>query len=137
MGVSLPLTQRHSASSADIQRGRRLRAQMTDAEIRLWARLRRGPMKGHHFRRQVPMGPYVVDFACLGARLLIEVDGGQHVEDIERDNERTAWLKSQGFRVLRFWNNDVLQRTEVVLEMIRAVVLEIPPPCPPHKGEGD
>jgi very-short-patch-repair endonuclease len=94
-------------------------------------------MKDQHFRRQVPIGPYVVDFACLGARLLIEVDGGQNVHDVERDNERTVWLKSQGFRVLRFWNNDVLQRTDVVLEMIRAAVLEIPPPYPPHKGEGE
>ena len=83
------------------------------------------------------MGPYIVDFACFGTRLLIEVDGGQHVEDVDRDNERTAWLESQGFRVLRFWNHDVLERTDVVLEMIRAAVLEIPPPYPPRKGEGD
>ncbi len=80
------------------------------------------------------MGPYVVDFACLRSRLLIEVDGGQHVEDVERDDERTAWLKSQGFRVLRFWNNDVLQRTEAVLENIRAALLETPPPYPPSHG---
>ncbi len=83
------------------------------------------------------MGPYVVDFACLRARLLIEVDGGQHAEDIERDDERTTWLQSRGFRVLRFWNTDVLQRTEVVLERIRVALLDIPPPYPPRTGEGD
>jgi very-short-patch-repair endonuclease len=110
---------------------------MTEAEVRLWARLRHGLIKGHHFRRQVPIGPYVVDFACLRTRLLIEVDGGQHVEESELDGERTAWLKTQGFRVLRFWNNDVLQRTEVVLESIRNAVLETPPPYPPPTGGGD
>jgi len=102
----------HSASRSDIQRARGLRTEMTDAEVRLWIRLRGEQIDGYRFRRQVPMGPYVVDFACLKARLVIEVDGGQHAEALERDDRRTAWLEARGFRVLRFWNTDVLQRTE-------------------------
>ena len=85
---------------------RRLRRNPTDAEKRLWSKLRHKQLSGHRFRRQVPIGPYIVDFACLGARLIVEVDGGQHANQIERDNARTAWLGGQGFRVLRFWNND-------------------------------
>jgi adenine-specific DNA-methyltransferase len=109
---------------------------MTDAEARLWNRLRGEQFDGHRFRRQVPIGPYVVDFACLKARLVIEVDGGQHAEAIEADRRRTAWLESRGFRALRFWNVDVLQQTEGVLESIR-VALSGPPPYPPRKGEGN
>jgi very-short-patch-repair endonuclease len=93
---------------------------MTDAELHLWFRLRGNQIAGHRFRRQVPMGRHIVDFVCLKARLVIEVDGGQHAEDVARDAERRTWLESQGFRVLRFWNSDVLQRTDGVLESIRA-----------------
>ncbi len=81
------------------------------------------------------MGPYVVDFACLKARLLIEVDGGQHAAAFEGDHRRTAWLEARGFRVLRFWNNDVLQETDGVLERIRAELL-VPPPFPSPQGGG-
>ncbi len=73
------------------------------------------------------MGPYVVDFFCVKAQLVVEVDGSQHQPALSRDAERTAWLGSRGFRVLRFWNNDVLQQTESVLEKIRIVLLEPPP----------
>jgi very-short-patch-repair endonuclease len=79
-------------------------------------------MDGYRFRRQVPIGPYVVDFACLKARLAIEVDGGQHAEANDRDDRRTAWLGSQSVRVLRFWDNDVLLHTDGVLEAIRAAL---------------
>ncbi len=68
------------------------RTELTDAEVRLWIRLRGEQIDGYRFRRQVPMGPYVFDFACLKARLMIEVDGGQHAEALERDNRRTVWL---------------------------------------------
>lgn len=101
-------------------RARELRANMTDAERRLWSKLRRKQINGHRFRRQVPIGPYIVDFACLASRLLIEVDGGQHGVDVERDIRRTAWLESQNFRVLRFWNSDVLGNIEGVLRPSRA-----------------
>ncbi len=109
---------------------------MTDAELRLWMQLRGEQLDGYRFRRQVPMGPYVLDFVCLKARLVIEVDGGQHAEALKQDDLRAAWLESRGFRVLRFWNTDVLQETEGVVERIRAA-LPGPPPHPPRKGEGD
>jgi very-short-patch-repair endonuclease len=77
---------------------------------------------GYRFRRQVPIGPYIVDFACLKAHIVIEVDGGQHAQATERDDRRTAWLASQDFRVLRFWDNDVLLQTDAILETIRAAL---------------
>jgi very-short-patch-repair endonuclease len=92
---------------------------MTDAEQRLWMGLRGVQLDGHRFRRQVPIGPYIVDFTCLKAHLVIEVDGGQHANATEQDDRRTAWLASQGFRVLRFWDNDVLLQTDSVLETVR------------------
>ncbi len=95
---------------------------MTDAELSLWMRLRAEQIRGYRFRRQVPIGPYVADFACLKAHLVIEVDGGQHAQGQERDDRRTAWLESRGFRVLRFWDNDVLQHTTGVLETIHAAL---------------
>ena len=97
---------------------RHLRKNLTDAERRLWLRLRQRQLHGFRFRRQVPLGPYVVDFACLAEKLVIEVAGGQHGNRIGRDETRTAWLAASGFRVLRFWNNDVLANTEGVLQTI-------------------
>jgi very-short-patch-repair endonuclease len=94
---------------------------MTDAERRLWYWLRAHRFAGHKFKRQVPLGRYVVDFACLNRSLVIEVDGGQHA-DSARDRQRDAWLRARGFQVLRFWNNDVLKNTEGVLEMILAAL---------------
>lgn len=103
---------------------RRLRAAETSAEQKLWRGLRRLPLGGSHFRRQVPIGPYVADFACLAARLVIEVDGSGHAMDatVARDAERTAWLEAQGYTVLRFWNPDVLTRLDDVLASIDAAV---------------
>ncbi len=98
---------------------RKLRATPTEAETRLWSRLRRKQLDGHRFRRQVPLGSYVVDFLFLSQRLVVEVDGGQHATEAHRDAKRTAWLESQGFRVARFWNNDVLGNTDAVVEAIR------------------
>ncbi len=116
----------YSASRSDIQRARRLRSTMTDAEQRLWMSLRGDQMLGHRFRRQVPLGPYVVDFACRKAGLIIEVDGGQHANALVKDGQRTAWLASRGYRVLRFWDNDVLREADGVLETIR-LALGSPP----------
>ncbi len=108
---------------------------MTEAELRLWIHLRQSQLDGCRFRRQVPMGPYVVDFVCLKARLVIEVDGGQHAGAGEQDDRRAVWLESRGFRVLRFWNTDVLQRMDGVLERIRAALLGPPPfPSPQRVG---
>jgi len=93
---------------------RMVRTTPTDAEIRLWSRLRRKQLEGFRFRRQHPMGPYVVDFFCPEAKLIVEVDGGQHAESAG-DVRRTRWLEAHGYRVIRFWNNDVLGNTEGVL----------------------
>jgi very-short-patch-repair endonuclease len=94
-----------------------LRTNMTDAERRLWYRLRAHRFDGHKFKRQVPIGPYVVDFACLARKLVVEVDGGQH-SDNQNDAVRDGYLEREGFRVLRFWNNDVLRNTDGVLAVI-------------------
>jgi len=94
---------------------RKLRRDMTDAERRLWHALRNRRISEAKFRRQVPVGPYIADFLCVAARLVIEVDGGQHVEDGPR---RTSYLESQGYRVIRFWNNEVLANLDGALERI-------------------
>ena len=91
---------------------------MTDAERSLWHLLRRKQVKGHRFRKQVPIGKCIVDFACLDARLVTEVDGGQHADAANADRERDAWLRSQNFHVLRFWNNDVLKNQDGVMQVI-------------------
>jgi very-short-patch-repair endonuclease len=103
---------------------KRLRANTTDAEDKLWRHLRRLEMHDSHFRRQVPIGTFVVDFACMAAKLLIEVDGSQHSQDanLARDKERTAWLESEGYRMLRFWNNDITANINGVLEAIYAAL---------------
>jgi len=93
---------------------------MTDAERALWSRLRKRQLKGLLFRRQYPLGRYIVDFVCLEQRLVIEVDGGQHNDQQTYDAMRTPWLEAQGYRVLRFWNNDVLTQTHAVVESIAA-----------------
>lgn len=105
-------------------RARNLRRNATDAERRLWSRLRRNQLKDHHFRRQVPIGPYVADFVCAPKKLIVEVDGGQHVDRQAADDARTRYLESEGFRVLRFWNNDVLGNTDGVVETILATLAE-------------
>ena len=96
---------------------------MTDAETKLWFALRDRRFANFKFRRQVPIGPFVVDFVCYGARTVIEVDGGQHA-DSSTDRWRDQWLTANGFRVLRFWNNDVLGNLEAVLTAILAAVRE-------------
>ena len=91
---------------------------MTDAEHRLWYRLRAGRLEGWKFRRQVPIGCYVADFLCEQARLVVEVDGGQHADREQHDAQRTEALRACGYRVIRFWNSDVLGNLEGVLETI-------------------
>jgi very-short-patch-repair endonuclease len=115
-------------------RARELRNNLTDAERKLWRKLRYRQVGGYRFRRQVPIGPYIVDFACLSHRLLIEIDGSQHDDNIAYDQARTRWLESRSYRVLRFWNGDVLQDIDGVLEAIHRVLLETPHPNPPPQG---
>jgi very-short-patch-repair endonuclease len=102
------------------ERARTLRRNQTDAERRLWRELRALKRLGFHFRRQVPLDGYIIDFLCYSARLAIELDGGQHNADTARlaDSTRDAHLRSQGFDVLRFWNHDVFKNTPGVMEVI-------------------
>ena len=99
------------------QRATSLRHELTDSEQHLWQQLRRRQIRGLRFRRQVPIGPYIADFACIDIALIIEVDGGQHF-DSQHDRTRDQYLHAQGFRVLRFWSNDVLRQTDAVVEAI-------------------
>ena len=96
-----------------------LRRNLTDAEQKLWYHLRAHRFMGRKFKRQKPLGRYVVDFICLEEKLIIELDGGQHAENVTYDQERDSWLRSEGYTVLRFWNNELLNETESVLERIR------------------
>ena len=113
-----------------------LRKSQTDAEKLLWKHLRAKQMEGLKFRRQQPIGNYVIDFICLEKSLVIEVDGGQHADN-KKDKGRDAWLKSEGFKVLRLWNNEVLTNMKGVLEVIRENCLNHPPLPPPLKGGGN
>jgi len=94
---------------------RKLRREATEAEVRLWSKLRRRQLAGVRFRRQQPIGPYIVDFFCPEAQLIVEVDGGQHADREAYDAAPTERLEERGFRVVRFWNNDALANTEGVL----------------------
>jgi very-short-patch-repair endonuclease len=111
----------------------RLRNNQTDAEKRLWHVLRNRRLAGLKFRRQFSFPPYIVDFVCLEHRIIVEVDGGQHAENVAYDSERTQFLEGQGYRVLRFWNNDVLENTEEVLNGILKE-LNTPHPSPLPQG---
>ncbi len=101
-----------------LRRVRTLRKAPTDAERLLWGRLRRRQLDGFKFRRQHPVGPYICDFACVAAALIVELDGSQHVEQADYDMRRDAFLRSRGFRVLRFWNGDILERADTVVETL-------------------
>ena len=116
-------------------RARALRNHATETEQHLWRYLRGHQLGGHRFRRQVPIGNYIADFACLEAKLIIELDGGQHQEQAEYDARRDLQMEAQGFRVLRFWDNQVFQETQAVLEVILQVLEErtSPHPSPPPR----
>jgi very-short-patch-repair endonuclease len=107
--------------SAKRQFARQLRREMTEAEDKLWRELRSRQLDRIKFRRQVPVGPYIADFACLEAALIVELDGSQHAES-RRDAIRDAELKRRGFRILRFWNDDVLKDIDGVCDTIIAYV---------------
>ena len=104
-----------------LSNARAMRRDPTDAEIKLWRLLRDRRLGGAKFRRQAPLERYILDFVCFEARLVIEADGGQHAGS-RGDEQRDAWLKSQGFRVLRLWNNDILKNPEGVFETILAAL---------------
>ena len=99
-------------------RARGLRKNPTKAEKLLWSHLRFWQVVGYKFRRQQPLGKYIVDFVCLEKKLIIELDGGQHAEQVEYDSTRDGWLGAHGFRIIRFWNNDVLENSDGVKQKI-------------------
>ncbi len=104
------------------QRARSLRSNMTDAEQLLWQQLRSKQFFGARFRRQVPLGAYIVDFLCSSKHIVIECDGGQHLENIRYDEQRDAYIRTKGYQVLRFWNHDILANTQAVLEKITQTI---------------
>ncbi len=115
-------------------RARHLRKNPTEAENRLWTALRRQQIGDAKFRRQVPFGPYVADFACLSARLIIELDGGQHAARAKGDEQRDAWFAARGYRTVRFWNNEVFENFDGVLTAIAKTLQRSPHPSPPPQG---
>jgi very-short-patch-repair endonuclease len=126
---------------ATLIKAKGLRRDMTKAERRLWLVLRNAQLDGAKFRRQQPIGPFIADFVCQEVRLIVEADGGQHADNAG-DLRRTAFLQSKGYRVLRFWNNDILENLEGVADSILAA-LAIPHPAQPpaespspSRGEG-
>jgi very-short-patch-repair endonuclease len=116
--------------SQRVETARRLRRGQTDAERVLWLRLRDRRLNGWKFKRQVPIDRYVADFCCEQARLIIELDGGQHTVQTEKDAKRTEILEAMGYLVLRFWNNDVLKNTSGVLEAILEAIEQLTPSAP-------
>jgi very-short-patch-repair endonuclease len=125
------------------ENARALRKRLTPQEVKVWMKLRELKALGFHFRRQAPIGRYIVDFASLRARIVVEIDGGQHGmhDGIRSDRERDAVLRSQGFRVLRFWNSDVDQNLNGVMESILSALNtphpdRLTPVDPPRKGKG-
>jgi len=114
-----------------------LRKSMTDAESVLWQRMKAKQFGGLKFRRQEQIVRFIADFVCFERGIIIEADGGQHAIEREKDEERTQWLNSQGFTVLRFWNNDILTNIEGVMEAIRSACVAAPSPRPsPTEGRG-
>jgi len=119
-------------------RARRLRNQATDAERLLWRHLRHRQISGYRFRRQVPVAGFIADFASLEAKVIVELDGGQHQENADYDKQRDLLIQAQGFLILRFWDNQVFQETQAVLhQIVQALQARCPHPSPPPQaGEG-
>jgi very-short-patch-repair endonuclease len=151
---SLTRRERDRARGSDtlLSRARALRRQASDAEYALWKHLRGRRLKGYKFRRQVVIEPYIVDFLCLETKLIIEADGGQHVEQMAYDARRTATLEGMGYKIMRFWNNEILGELQSVLEQIESALIEdsldrdtssqpphpeTPHPSPLPEGEGE
>ena len=117
-----------------LNRARQLRREATEAEARLWQNLRSRRLADFKFRRQVWIGPFLADFLCMDARLVVEVDGSQHIDDAAYDADRTAYLANKGYRVIRVWNNDVMQRMDDVLAAILSALTDVPSPS--HAAHG-
>ena len=131
----LPPAGEGKGERALLKNAKKLRCNQTDAEQKLWYPLRAHRFLGLKFKRQKPLGRYIVDFICVEQRLVIELDGGQHAEQTAYDAERDNWLRSEGYTVLRFWNNEVMQELESVLEKVRLALSPGPSPAS-GRGEG-
>lgn len=118
-------------------RSRELRNNVAMTERALWVQPGARKVAGVRFNRQFPIGPFICDFVSRSAKLVVEVDGGQHAIDVLRDTARTKYLEDQGFRVIRFWNNDVLERIDGLVAEIELALSTCPPPPPPTIGRGD
>lgn len=124
-----------------IEKSRQLRKNMTLQERKLWNIIKDRQFFGYRFRRQFPIGQYIVDFICREKKIILEIDGGQHNEDINiyYDNKRTEYLMSEGYKVIRFWNNDIDNNIEGVYEKLKEIFVidnNITPPQPSPSGEG-
>ena len=117
----------HDGTEA-LNRARGLRRNATEAEDRLWHHLRNRRLGGYKFRRQVWIGPFIADFLCMDAMLVVEVDGSQHIGNVAYDDDRTAFLATKGYRVIRVWNNDVMQQMDSVLAAILDGLADVPSP---------
>jgi very-short-patch-repair endonuclease len=104
------------------KRAKSMRRELTNAEKLFWWEVKDRRLEGHKFRRQHPIGPYIADFACIEGKLVVEVDGGQHADAVTYDQQRDSYLQAQGFRVLRFWNADVLTNMEGVIDAVLSVL---------------
>ena len=109
------MAKRYRTTGETLARAKRLRRDMTEAEKKLWYRIRLGQLEGHQFRKQVPLDPYILDFACLRKRLALEVDGSQHAEISKWEDERIRFLRSEGYTVVRYWNSEVMRNIDGVL----------------------
>ena len=117
-------------------RATELRKNATRAELTLWDQLRNRQVRGVRFNFQRPIGPYICDFVARTPKLIVEVDGGQHALNVETDARRTAFLKMRGYRLIRFWNNDVLENIEGVVAAFEQALADRPSPTPPGNGRG-
>ena len=108
-------------------KARSLRSNLTYSENKLWSHIRKRQINKLKFRRQHPIGNFIVDFVCLEKKIVIEIDGGQHNENADYDLQRTKWLENEGYKILRFWNNEVLENTDSVLEVIYNETRKTPP----------
>jgi len=118
-------------------RSRELRNNPTESERLLWDKLRSRQLLGVRFNRQVPIGPYIADFVSRSEKLIIELDGGQHAWQVERDRKRTHYLEALGYRVIRFWNNEVIENIEGAVSVIERALRDNPSPSPSREREGD
>jgi very-short-patch-repair endonuclease len=123
--VGVTPNSRFDRTAIKTERARRLRVDATNVERRLWQKLRNAQIDGASFRRQHPAGRYILDFYCAALQLAIELDGGQHAQSVSQDRQRDEWLAQRGVTVLRFWNSDVTENLNGVLEVIALKVAEL------------